>query len=36
MNAHEPKSKLVSDGVAWPAGTEMVAISTLQAYSRNA
>jgi hypothetical protein len=36
MNAHESKSKLVGNGVAWPAGTEMVAISTLQTYSRNA
>jgi DNA modification methylase len=36
MSAHQSKTKLAAEGAAWPAGTEMVAISALQPYARNA
>lgn len=36
MSAHKSRTKVATEGAAWPAGTEMVAISALQPYARNA
>ena len=36
MRTHDSKTNIATQGAAWPAGTEMVAISALQPYARNA
>ena len=36
MSAHKSRTNAATEGAAWPAGTEMVAISALQPYARNA
>ena len=36
MRTHNSRTKVATAGAAWPAGTEMVAISALQPYARNA
>ena len=36
MSAKHPKPNVATEGTAWPAGTEMVTISALQPYTRNA
>jgi len=36
VSAKHPKPNVATEGTAWPAGTEMVTISALQPYTRNA